>query len=351
MEAIRVADEPELLDPAADAGHVPVVHQRHRAEHDGVHRRHLARAGAVPRRSATRPRSRSNRRAAARTPSTSRSTSTTASSDHVTYMQHGIPAVMFITWPDMWYHSSEDTPDKQDPTQYKRAAAVGAGLAGGADAPAPTRWRRASRRTTWAAASRAWASRTPRDSATWPMRPTPRRSRRRTRKRRTPSPHQAAIEKAVVRSASVLWTNVADGREEDCGVRAADRPARGGAAERSEGGVSAAGRRSAALPQRNPLRRRRNAKRRRSWWNPSPVDGAVVAAVVVEAVVVDAAAPADRRFQRNSTRNSARCSPKRMTALQIRDFLSGEFTPLPLADVMAVLRARAAAGQVTLVKK
>ena len=35
-------------------------------------------------------------------------------SDHVTYMQYGIPAVMFITWPDMWYHSSQDTPDKQD---------------------------------------------------------------------------------------------------------------------------------------------------------------------------------------------------------------------------------------------
>ena len=49
------------------------------------------------------------------------------SSDHVTYMQHGIPAVMFITWPDMWYHSSQDTPDKQDPTQYKRAAVVGIG--------------------------------------------------------------------------------------------------------------------------------------------------------------------------------------------------------------------------------
>ena len=49
------------------------------------------------------------------------------SSDHVTYMQHGIPAVMFITWPDMWYHSSQDTPDKQDSTQYKRAAAVGTG--------------------------------------------------------------------------------------------------------------------------------------------------------------------------------------------------------------------------------
>jgi hypothetical protein len=49
------------------------------------------------------------------------------SSDHVTYMQHGIPAVMFITWPDNWYHSSQDTPDKQDSTQYKRAAVVAVG--------------------------------------------------------------------------------------------------------------------------------------------------------------------------------------------------------------------------------
>ena len=29
-----------------------------------------------------------------------------------------------------------------------------------------------------------------------------------------------------------------------------------------------------------------------------------------------------------------------MSALEIRDFLSGEFEPVPLADVMAVLRAR-----------
>jgi len=48
-------------------------------------------------------------------------------SDHVIYMQHGIPSVMFITWPDMWYHSSQDTPERQDSTQYKRAASVGIG--------------------------------------------------------------------------------------------------------------------------------------------------------------------------------------------------------------------------------
>ena len=40
---------------------------------------------------------------------------------------------------------------------------------------------------------------------------------------------------------------------------------------------------------------------------------------------------------------------KHKTALEIRDFLSGEFTPLPLADLMAVLRAREAAGTIRLV--
>jgi len=38
-------------------------------------------------------------------------------------------------------------------------------------------------------------------------------------------------------------------------------------------------------------------------------------------------------------------------ALEVRDFLSGEFTPLPLADVMAVLRAREAGGTVKLTPK
>ena len=38
-------------------------------------------------------------------------------------------------------------------------------------------------------------------------------------------------------------------------------------------------------------------------------------------------------------------------ALEIRDFLSGEFTPLPLVSVMAVLNARQSAGQITLAKK
>ena len=44
-------------------------------------------------------------------------------------------------------------------------------------------------------------------------------------------------------------------------------------------------------------------------------------------------------------------SPRNLTVLEIRDFLAGEFTPLPLGDLMAVLRAREAAGSIKLVPK
>ena len=44
-------------------------------------------------------------------------------------------------------------------------------------------------------------------------------------------------------------------------------------------------------------------------------------------------------------------SGKHKTILEIRDFLSGEFTPLPLADLMTVLKAREAAGMIKLIPK
>src|SRR5215471_9844137 len=44
-------------------------------------------------------------------------------------------------------------------------------------------------------------------------------------------------------------------------------------------------------------------------------------------------------------------SGKHKTVLEIRDFLSGEFTPLPLADLMTVLKVREAAGTIKLMPK
>ena len=38
----------------------------------------------------------------------------------------GIPGLKMITWPDFYYHSSEDSPDKCDPTQLRRAIFIAA---------------------------------------------------------------------------------------------------------------------------------------------------------------------------------------------------------------------------------
>jgi hypothetical protein len=49
-------------------------------------------------------------------------------SDHEVFNDWGVgvPGIMMIAWPDRWYHTSGDTADKADPTQLKRAAAIGA---------------------------------------------------------------------------------------------------------------------------------------------------------------------------------------------------------------------------------
>ena len=42
---------------------------------------------------------------------------------------------------------------------------------------------------------------------------------------------------------------------------------------------------------------------------------------------------------------------QKKTALEFRDFLSGEFEPIPLADVLRYLRSREAAGLIRLVRR
>ncbi len=52
-------------------------------------------------------------------------------SDHV-WMNDagvGVPAMLFMHWPDNFYHSSEDTPDKVDPSELKRVGLIAFGCA------------------------------------------------------------------------------------------------------------------------------------------------------------------------------------------------------------------------------
>ncbi|MBW6502488.1 MAG: M28 family peptidase [Bacteroidales bacterium] len=52
-------------------------------------------------------------------------------SDHEVFNDPGVqvPGIMMITWPDLYYHTSQDLADKCDPTQLKRVCFIGAAAA------------------------------------------------------------------------------------------------------------------------------------------------------------------------------------------------------------------------------
>ena len=52
-------------------------------------------------------------------------------SDHDVFVDFRvrIPAVLLIVWPDQWYHTSGDLPDKSDATQFKRVVTISAAAA------------------------------------------------------------------------------------------------------------------------------------------------------------------------------------------------------------------------------
>jgi hypothetical protein len=286
------------------------------------------------------------------------------SSDHVTYMQYGIPAVMFITWPDMWYHSSQDTPDKQDPTQYKRAAIVATGalavVASGGDEMATRvtseNLARGSERMGGnerkATAYLADAKSADELHAAW-------------KDARVAIRHQADVEKGVVRSSAVLYDDPAAGPKRLAALEAAiDRKATA-MIDEARGAYALEAERLKTTPIYDP---------------PQTPEEKEAASLVVECAGQatfsgcsgaggvrggGGARGAGGAAGLGSARGGAARPSlpqhmnaefsillgKKLTALEIRDFLSGEFEPVPLADVMAVLRAREASGQIKLVPR
>ena len=260
------------------------------------------------------------------------------SSDHVAYMAHGIPAVMLITWPDMWYHSSEDTPDKQDPTQYKRAAAVGLGslvvLATGTNEMAA----RVLNENLGRGMARVGDSHTKgmgyiADAATEGE------LRNAYREAQVAIRHQVAVEKEVVESASIMWTDAAAGKEN------------------TQTFVPIIEHRAAPLLEEITAAYELQAKQR--GFRTSEVqltDAEREAASLVVEQVEGATRSRRRRSGAGPTlpdefnAEFRLLLSKNLTVLEMRDFLSGEFTPLPLADLMAVLRAQEKAGAIRLVR-
>jgi hypothetical protein len=281
------------------------------------------------------------------------------SSDHVTYMQYGIPAVMFITWPDMWYHSSQDTPDKQDPTQFKRAAIVATGAlavvaSGGDELAARVTTENLARGTERMGGNERKGTAYLADAAT------PDALHAAWREARVAIRHQADVEKAVVRSSGVLY----------------DDPA--GAPKRLAALETAIDRTAAALVDEATAAYALQAERLKTTpvydpqLSPAEREAANLVVTCANGDGMFAGCGGGARGGRaggaagGGGGRGATTGPslpqhmsaeltillgKRMSALDIRDFLSGEFEPVPLADVMAVLRAREAAGVIKLTPK
>jgi peptidase M28-like protein len=280
------------------------------------------------------------------------------SSDHVTYMQHGIPAVMFITWPDNWYHSSQDTPDKQDPTQYKRAAVVATGamtvLATSDDGTAA----RVVSENLARGAERMGDSQRKglgymADALDVASLPTA------YKEAVVAIRHQADVEKAVVRSANVLFANAADG------------------AKKVQAFEPLIDKRAAALlDEARAAYALQAAQRRVIPGEPAmTADEREASTLLVECVHGSSfsgcnAAPGagggrggggggggggrggqSSGLPQHMTAEATILLGKNKTALEIRDFLSGEFEPIAMADVMRYLHAREQAGVIRLVRK
>jgi hypothetical protein len=161
--------------------------------------------------------------------------------------------------------------------------------------------------------------------------------------------HQAGIEKAVVRTTSVLWTDVAAGQKKT----AAFEPLIDARAGSLLNEVKAAYQLQAAQRTAAPVEPVMTAEEKEASM------------LIVEAIPQPPGAgfggggggggggqrPAGPALPDEFTAEFTGLTQKKLTALQIRDFLSGEFTPLPMAEVMAVIRAQEKAGRLKVTAK
>lgn len=272
-------------------------------------------------------------------------------SDHVTYMQHGIPAVMFITWPDMWYHSSGDTPDKQDPTQYKRAAVVGTGAlaaiaSGGDEMATRVTSENLSRGTERLGAAQRKGTSYLADAAS------PEALVTAWKEARVALDHQAAVEKDVIKSSAVLYSDPASAPKRLAVVLSAIDRATAALLDEARAAYTLAAQRLQTQPVFEP---------------PMTAEEKQAANLIVECTaettVSGCRGAGGARGGGAGARPSGPALPQHMNAelaillgkhrsvLEIRDFLSGEFEPVPLADLMAVLHAREAQGTIKLIPK
>ena len=281
-------------------------------------------------------------------------------SDHVVYMGQGIPSLMFITWPDLYYHSSKDLPQKLDPTQLKRVAVVGLGslmvVAGADDMMAAKVAAESFGRGT------ARMGEAHRKGLSYLADLTDNAGLLDAYKdARATLRHQAGVEKGVVRSAAVLFANPAEVQKKLAAFEALiDVRANTLVSEVTAYYKLQAEQRKVPAVEPTPTEMEQKAARllvervggaggRGGGGGGRGAGGGRGGAPMTPEQQALAAAMRKIPSHMSSELNAAVAQKK--TVLEIRDFISGEFEPVPLADVMAYFEAQAKAGSVKLTEK
>jgi hypothetical protein len=278
-------------------------------------------------------------------------------SDHVVYMSNGIPSVMFITWPDMYYHSSHDTPDKLDPTQFKRAGVVGLGSL-----------------TVLAIADEGLATKVAGETLARGTERVGQAQRKGMayitdavdaaglvegyREARNAIRHQVEIEKAALRSAAVLFPVPADAEKRLAALEPLiDQRAGALQAEVAAFYKLAAAQRKATAAEPAATDLEQKAARTTVEAVPGaggggrggfggPGGGGAPMTPERQALM-----DAMRKIPAHMSAELRAITPRKLTVQQIRDFVSGEFEPVPLPDVMTYFQAQEKAGTVKLVER
>ena len=268
-------------------------------------------------------------------------------SDHVVYMGQGIPSLMFITWPDKYYHSSRDTPDKLDATQFKRVAVIGLGSLAVVATADDVMAARVAAETLGRGSARVGEAQ--RKGLSYLADVADGSSLLDAYKEaRNAVRHQVGVEKAALQTASVLFANQTDAAKK-LGAMAATFDQRAAALY---GEINAFYRLQADIrkvpadePAPTPLELRaarlvpeRIGSGGRGGSGGGPPAGGQPAAAQASARLI----PSHMTSELNALVG------QKKTVLEIRDFISGEFEPVPLADVMAYFEAQAKLGSVRL---
>ncbi len=267
-------------------------------------------------------------------------------SDHVIYMRHGIPSVMFITWPDMWYHSSQDVPDKLDPTQFRRAAVVGTGamsvLASADDHTALTvaaeSMGRGTERMGQAQRKGLGYMADVNDGSALPEA---------YKEARNAVRHQANVEQEVILSAGILFKAPEEGRKKLSGLQSLIQER----ADALQNEVDAYYRlRAEQLNVKPATLARTAAENEASTLVPERTGGGFFNRQAFNRMTDDQR-EALRKVPGHMTSELNALMEQKKTVLEIRDFISGEFEPVALADVISYLRVMESVGMVKFGKK